>query len=150
MSCNTLICSGKGIEARAEKGLSTEELKGVLKEACGLAEELGVNLQWYSPTCYNHLNPIQLGLGAKSCSAASYNMLIQPDGSVLPCQSWPEGVGNILQDAWEDIWSHPTCAKLREHGFAKEREECIVCLYNDVCGGGCPLEHKDPTKEDSR
>jgi radical SAM protein with 4Fe4S-binding SPASM domain len=67
-------------------------------------------------------------------------MTVQPDGTVLPCQSWPDSVGNILADPWEQIWQHPTCIKLREHGFAQENAECRDCIHNAVCGGGCPLE----------
>jgi len=140
MSCNTLICSGKGIAAKRDEGLSLEELEGVLEEARNVAEELGINLQWYSPTCYLHLDPVELGFGAKGCSAAAHNMTIQPDGTVLPCQSWTETVGNILHDSWEQIWNHPTCRKLREHGFARDNETCNGCVHNEVCGGGCPLE----------
>lgn len=142
MSANTLICSGRGLAAKKENGLSVEELKGVMEKAVKTAEELGINFQWYSPTCYLHFNPVELGLGAKSCSAAAHNMTIQPDGTVLPCQSWPESVGNILWTPWKEIWNHPICLKLREHSFAREKEECLECVHNQVCGGGCPLETK--------
>jgi len=138
IACNTLICSGRGTQFKASQGLSDEEIKTLLIEACRLAEKLGINLQWYSPGCYNAFNPIELGLGAKHCSAASHNMLIQPDGSVLPCQSWPDSVGNILTDPWRKIWQHPTCRKLRAHLFAPP--ECAKCGQFADCGGGCPLD----------
>jgi len=140
MACNTIICSGRGKAAKANGGVPLEELRGILQKAVRVAQELGISLQWYSPTCYLHLNPVELGFGAKGCSAAAYNMTIQPDGTVLPCQSWPNTVGNIMADAWEQIWNHPICRKLREHGFASERAECADCIHNRVCGGGCPLE----------
>jgi radical SAM protein with 4Fe4S-binding SPASM domain len=140
MSCNTLICSGRGIREKEQKGLNSEQLKRTLVEAVKVASESQINLEWYSPSCYLHLNPIELGLGAKGCSAAAYNMTVQPDGSVLPCQSWPDSVGHILHDSWDAVWNHPTCKKLREHGFAKDRQECTQCVHNQICGGGCPLE----------
>ncbi len=140
MCCNTLICSGRGTAAKKEKGLPMEELKRILEQAIPVAEDLGINLQWYSPTCYNELDPLALGFGAKGCSAAANNMTIQPDGTVLPCQSWPDTVGHILTDNWPSIWNHPTCKKLREHGFAQEQAECKDCEVLPVCGGGCPLE----------
>ena len=142
MSCNTLICSGRGIEAKKETGLSLDEIKSVLEKAIDVAKNLNIKLQWYSPTCYLHLNPIELGFGAKGCSAAAYNMTIQPDGTVLPCQSWPETVGNILNDSWEKIWNNPICLKLRNHGFAQEDIICRDCIHNQICGGACPLESK--------
>jgi len=122
--------------------LAIDDLKGVLEEAINTAQELGISLDWFSPTCYLHLNPLEIGFDAKGCSAAAYNMTVQPDGTVLPCQSWPETVGHILNDPWEKIWSHPICVKLREHGFAGERSQCRQCVHNEVCGGGCPLEMK--------
>lgn len=140
MSCNTLLCSGRGRAARRASGLTMDDLEATLQEAQQVAGELGLTLQWYSPTCYLHLNPVELGFGAKGCSAAAHNMTIQPDGSVLPCQSWPETIGHILRDDWAAIWNHPTCKKLREHGFLNERDECRHCIHNAVCGGGCPLE----------
>jgi radical SAM protein with 4Fe4S-binding SPASM domain len=140
LSCNTLICSGRGIQEKQRKGLIAEQLKQTLTQAIHVAQACNINLQWYSPTCYLHLNPVELGLGAKGCSAAAYNMTIQPDGTVLPCQSWPDSVGHILRDSWDTIWNHPVCRKLREHGFSKDKEECIQCVHNQICGGGCPLE----------
>jgi len=140
MACNTLICSGRGIGAKKAKGLEIERLKGILEEARKTAAAEGMNLDWFSPTCYKHLNPLELGFGAKGCSAAAYNMTVGPDGLVFPCQSWPEAVGNILTDKWDDIWNRPVCVKLREHGHVKEKQECRSCLHNEVCGGGCPLE----------
>ncbi len=139
MACNTVICSGRGIKYKAEEGLSNEALKELLTNALELAGELGIELQWYSPTCYLELNPIELGFGMKGCSAAAHNMTVQPDGTVIPCQSWPETVGNILQANWKDIWNHPICKKLRKHEYLAHK--CKDCEYIPTCGGGCPLEH---------
>jgi len=145
VACNTLICSGEGIRHKQENGLSDDELKKVLTEACEVADSLGVNLQWYSPTCYHQgVNPIDLGFDIKSCSAATHNMTIQPDGTVLPCQSWPDSIGNILKDDWVSIWQHPTCMKLRKHLLMPK--ECQSCEYEKICGGGCPLDKSTRTR----
>ncbi len=142
MACNTLICSGGGIRLNEESGLSDEELIKILIPACEKTDKLGINFQWYSPTCYNKgINPIELGFGIKACSAAAHNMTIQPDGTVLPCQSWPDTVGNILTDDWKSIWHHPTCRKLRDH--LMKPEACRICEYVASCGGGCPLDKSD-------
>ena len=139
VACNTLICSGHGVEYKKESGLADKELRDILTQACETAEKLGMVLQWYSPTCYHQgTNPVELGLGTKACSAAAHNMTIQPDGTVLPCQSWPDTVGNILKDDWASIWRHPTCVKLRKHLFTPE--ECRGCEYETSCSGGCPLD----------
>jgi len=145
VACNTLICSGHGVEHKKENGLGDKELGETLAAACETADKLGMTLQWYSPTCYHRgTDPVELGLGIKTCSAAAHNMTIQPDGTVLPCQSWPDAVGNILKNDWASIWQHPTCAKLRKHLFSPE--ECRGCEYEASCGGGCPLDDSPRTK----
>ncbi len=121
MACNTLICSGRGLEHKAKQGLPDSALREILRAACEEAHVLDVVLQWYSPTCYTQgINPLELGFGVKSCSAAAHNMTVQPDGSVLPCQSWPETVGNILTDPWPSIWNHPVCRELRSREHVPE------------------------------
>ena len=145
VACNTLICSGHGVEHKKEHGLDDDALKKVLTAGCETADKLGLTFQWYSPTCYHEgSNPVELGLGVKACSAAAHNMTIQPDGTVLPCQSWPDSVGHILKDDWASIWKHPTCVKLREHLF--RTEECWGCEYETTCGGACPLDESPRTK----
>jgi radical SAM protein with 4Fe4S-binding SPASM domain len=145
VACNTLICSGHGIEHKRDNGLDDTALREVLTAGCGTASELGIALQWYSPTCYHQgIDPTELGLGIKTCSAAAHNMTVQPDGTVLPCQSWPDSVGNILEDDWSSIWRHPVCEKLRRHLF--KPEECRDCEHETTCGGGCPLD-ESPRKK---
>jgi radical SAM protein with 4Fe4S-binding SPASM domain len=139
MACNTVICSGRGVKYKTEEGLSNEALKVLLAKAIEAASALGIELQWYSPTCYLELNPVELGFGMKGCSAAAHNMTVQPDGTVIPCQSWPETVGNILTDEWKNIWNHPICKKLRKHEYLAHK--CKNCEFLPACGGGCPLEH---------
>jgi len=142
MACNTLICSGRGTCSKKDAGVSLEELKSVLSKALEVARKVGVKLDWYSPTCYKQFNPVEFGFGAKACSAAQYNMTVEPDGSVIPCQSWfKEKVGNILQDPWPDIWNHPVALGFREKAYLKGRKECEGCEYLHQCYGGCPLEY---------
>jgi radical SAM protein with 4Fe4S-binding SPASM domain len=142
MACNILICSGRGTGARKDMQLSMDDLKATLVRALETAEKSGVRLEWYSPTCYNRFNPIEFGFGVKACSAAQYNMTIEPDGSVMPCQSWlKEKVGNILKDPWESIWNHPVSVGFRKKEYLKDREECKGCEHLAQCCGGCPLEY---------
>jgi radical SAM protein with 4Fe4S-binding SPASM domain len=138
-ACNSLICSGRGTHFRDTAAITDGELKSVLTEAKETAQACGVRLEWYSPTCFNQFNPIEFGFGVKSCSAAQYNLTIEPDGAVIPCQSWlHEKLGNILNDDWEKIWGHPSAVALREHKYINS--ECTACDKLALCGGGCPLE----------
>lgn len=136
--CNSLIYSGKAPEAQNEFALSTDQLKALLPQIREKAEELGLKFLWYTPTQYCELNPLQLGLGVKSCTAASINACIGPNGDVYPCQSYFQSLGNILTDPWSKIWQNPLAESIRKREYAEAK--CIDCVELQVCGGGCPLE----------
>ena len=132
---NALIYAGHG--ATVKTGLNEEELPALLKLARRITTEHHQKLIWYTPTQYCHFNPMDLQLGIKGCTAALYNMCIEPDGSVLPCQSYYEGLGNILSDSWSSIWQHPLAVRIREREDIPEG--CQHCDFFVECGGGCPL-----------
>jgi radical SAM protein with 4Fe4S-binding SPASM domain len=85
---------------------------------------------------------MQLELGVKGCSAALYNMCVEPDGGVIPCQSYYRPVGNLLRDSWESIWNHDLSVSLRERHYVQEK--CHGCSLLSECGGGCPLSYPQP------
>lgn len=133
---NGMIYSGKGKSSGTE--LTAEEVIPVLERLAARAREAGIRLVWYTPTRYCELNPVELALGVKQCTAARISMAVEPDGTVIPCQSYYEGVGNILTDPWESIWNHPLCQRLRKP--QQPLAECEACEHLALCGGGCPIE----------
>lgn len=137
---NALIYSGRG--ATVGTGLKEEELAALLKVAVEKTEAHGQRLIWYTPTQYCNFDPVQMDLGVKGCTAALYNMCVEPDGGVLPCQSYYHQLGNLLTDEWEAIWNHPLAARLRERKGLPEK--CNGCLLLAECGGGCPLTFEKP------
>ena len=138
IACNSLICSGSGCMAIKDSGLNEDELQAALIDAKEYAKTLGIDLQWYSPTCYLRLNPIDLGFGIKSCSAAKYNVTIEPNGDVIPCQSWFEQkMGNILKDNWTAIWDGAYAKSIRDGKFVPEN--CSNCEFMPTCNGACHL-----------
>jgi len=132
---NALIYSGKG--RTVGTGLNESDLPGLLNLANRKTQEHNQKLIWYTPTQYCHFNPTMLSLGIKGCTAALFNMCIEPDGSVLPCQSYYLSLGNILSDPWQSIWEHPLAVGLRERRDIPEG--CKTCDLLAECGGGCPL-----------
>jgi radical SAM protein with 4Fe4S-binding SPASM domain len=136
--CNSLIHSGKANAVATEFALPLETLKELLPRIHDKAHQLGLKFLWYTPTQYCRFDPVQLGLGVKSCTAAMINMCVGPNGDVYPCQSYFEGLGNILTDSWEKIWRSPLAVKLRKREYVERK--CKDCPQLQVCGGGCPLE----------
>jgi radical SAM protein with 4Fe4S-binding SPASM domain len=115
-----------------------DELKTFLPQIRDKANLLGLKFLWYTPTQYCQFDPLQFGLGVKSCTAAMITACVGPNGEVYPCQSYFESLGNILSEPWEKIWNNPLARKLRSRGFAPPK--CGDCGQLQVCGGGCPLE----------
>ena len=132
---NALIYSGNGLTVGS--GLPESELPRLLVIAREKTEKHGQRLIWYTPTQYCHFDPIQLGLGVKGCTAALYNMCIEPDGEVLPCQSYYQSLGNITSLPWRQIWEHELAVSLRERKGLDAA--CANCAALQECGGGCPL-----------
>ncbi|MBC8496458.1 MAG: radical SAM protein, partial [Chloroflexi bacterium] len=132
---NALIYSGRG--ASVGTGLRESELPALLDLARQKTDAQGQRLIWYTPTQYCQFDPMQFDLGVKGCTAALYNMCIEPDGGVLPCQSYYHQLGNLLDDPWESIWNHDLAISIREREYIPEA--CHECAVLGECGGGCPL-----------
>ncbi len=135
---NAIIHSGKALEG--DFALEPMDLESVMIDLTEKADELGMEMIWYSPTRYCSFDPLEFDLGPKRCTAAEYNLCVEPDGEVLPCQSWYEPAGNILTDDWESIWQSELMVSARERRWAEP--ECRSCTFFSMCGGGCPLEKK--------
>ncbi|HPQ71729.1 MAG TPA: PqqD family peptide modification chaperone [bacterium] len=135
MAMNGFIHAGKG-EAHPD-AIPEARLPEILERVRDGAAEREIVFRWYTPTQYCTCNPIDLGLGIKQCTAGRYNMCIEPNGSVIPCQSYFESMGHFLDDEWKTIWNEPRLVELREHTWVDEK--CAACHDLEVCGGGCPL-----------
>ncbi|MBI4726488.1 radical SAM protein [candidate division TA06 bacterium] len=135
MACNRLIYSGQG----ASCGLCFKEaeLVPLMERIRNQAQRLGLKLIWYPPTQYCQLDPVGLELGVKTCTAARYNMRVEPDGSVIPCQSYFAPLGNILTDKWEVIWNAKPAVDIRNKAHIMDK--CKKRRKLPLCGRGCPI-----------
>ena len=136
--CNSLIYSGKARRVSEDFALSIEALNELLPRIRDKAQELGLKFLWYTPTQYCRFDPVKLGLGVKSCTAANLGMCVGPNGDVYPCQSYFESLGNILVDDWQRIWNGKLALSIRSREYVEAK--CRGCAQLQVCGGGCPLE----------
>jgi radical SAM protein with 4Fe4S-binding SPASM domain len=132
---NALIHAGRG--SLVGTGLPETALPPLLDVARRRTGHHGQRLIWYTPTQYCNFDPVQMELGVKGCSAALYNMCIEPDGGVIPCQSYYQQVGSMLRDPWQAIWNNELCLWLRQRRYLPAA--CSDCALLRECGGGCPL-----------
>jgi radical SAM protein with 4Fe4S-binding SPASM domain len=145
VGCNALIYAGSG--ETVGTGLAEGSLEPILEMVREKTKQNGQRLIWYTPTQYCHFDPVQMELGVKGCTAAMYNMCVEPNGDVIPCQSYYQPVGNLLQNSWDEIWNHDLSIWLRERKYVPEK--CTDCAILSECGGGCPLSlsHQSPVEQ---
>lgn len=134
-ACNGLIYAGKGRDVGT--GIPERDLAPIMERVKDASARHGMRLIWYTPTRYCEFNPLEHDLGVKGCTAAQYNMCVEPNGDVIPCQSYYVSLGNILRDPWDSIWSHEVAVNLRERHWLPDM--CLECPDRAICGGGCPL-----------
>lgn len=121
-------------------------LPAILLRVKARAEAHGMRFLWYTVTEYCEMSPVELDLGAKRCNAGEYSMCIEPNGDVLPCQSYYVSAGNILRDPWTSIWQGELFRQFRDReqdpAWAGLPEKCWDCPDLPLCGGGCRIERE--------
>jgi len=142
--CNSLIYSGAAVTV--DNGIPEGELGPILEGVKEATQAHHLRLIWYTPTKYCEFDPTGLGLGIKGCTAARYNMCVEPNGDVIPCQSYYVALGNMLKDPWKAIWEHELARYLRNRDFMMEK--CYDCPDRILCGGGCPLYAQHQAESD--
>jgi radical SAM protein with 4Fe4S-binding SPASM domain len=141
---NGLIYSGGGFAN--PDAIPEQQMPALLLRVRDRAEALGMRFLWYTPTEYCRMSPVELELGAKRCNAGEYSLCIEPNGDVLPCQSFYVAAGNILRDPWEQIWQGELFRSFRDRvadpRWAGLPAKCWDCPDLPLCGGGCRIERE--------
>ena len=123
-----LICTGMAQANHGEYDLSEDGLFEIVKEAAGYCNENEMEIDFTSPGLISKHKLEKIGMNVPMCGAALSNMVVAPDGTVVPCQSWLNGdgtLGNILTDRFSDIWKNRKCVELRK----MTEEEALNCPF---------------------
>jgi radical SAM protein with 4Fe4S-binding SPASM domain len=139
-----MIYSGGGFAH--PNAIPEEEMPPLLVRVRDRAAELGMRFLWYTPTEYCRMSPVELEIGAKRCNAGEYSLCVEPNGDILPCQSYYVSAGNLLHDPWEKIWDGELFRSFRDREvdprLAGLPEKCWDCPDLPLCGGGCRIERE--------
>ena len=134
LSMNMVIRTG---DAVGSMEVGYQEIGGLVLPLKERANEHGMKFVWYSPVPLCLFNPVAHGLGSQSCSAADGLLSVAPDGSVLPCSSFEQGVGNLLHEPFDVVWNRRAARYWRKKEFLPPG--CRDCDLADLCCGACPL-----------
>ncbi len=113
------------------------EVGPILVEIAEAAKRHDVEFMWYSPTPMCMFNPVAHGLGNKGCSACDGLLSVGANGDVIPCASYNESVGNILNGDVLDVWNSKRATQFRDKFLA--HPQCQSCDYFHICNGACPI-----------
>ncbi|MBN1409289.1 MAG: radical SAM protein [Spirochaetales bacterium] len=133
---NLFIPSGRGL-TNENLFFPYSRIGNVVESVRKKAESLNLTFFWYSPTPHCHYNPIARGLGNKSCAAMDGLISVSPEGNVLPCSSYPESLGNLLNNDFNAIWFSSRAAYFKTKKYAPS--ECDGCTQFTACQAACPL-----------
>ena len=137
VTMNFVIPTGTAVTEGKNQWILYSELPPLLKDLKDHARKTGIQFIWYAPTPYCLFNPVAEGLGSKCCAACDGLLSVSPDGSVLPCSSCDQPVGNLLNQPFQKVWSSPAALSWRQGEHAPEG--CADCELFDLCTGACPL-----------
>jgi radical SAM protein with 4Fe4S-binding SPASM domain len=135
-SMNLFIPAGRGLGAD-DLFVSYSEAGEVVDAVRRAAQAAGRTFFWYSPTPYCIYNPVARGLGNKSCAAVDGLVHVNPRGEILPCSSWPESLGSLVERSFSEIWFSDASSRYKRKRFAPE--PCAKCGSFVACQGACPL-----------
>ncbi|RLI50096.1 MAG: radical SAM protein [Candidatus Thorarchaeota archaeon] len=136
-SMNMVIYTGTAAKLRDELQIRYSEIGEIVKRVRRRARKKGIQFVWYAPTPVCLFNPIQYGLGAKTCACCDGLLSVDAEGKLLPCSSFSEPVGDLLHDGFEKVWYNRAARFWRNKDYAPEG--CKRCDMFDYCMGACPL-----------
>ncbi len=134
-SMNMVIRTGHAQDHPDEVGYT--EIAKVLPQIQRACKESDIKLVWYSPMPYCIINTAACGIGGTTCAACDGLLSVAPDGSVLPCSSFQDGVGNLLNEPFQKVWWSRQSLYFRRKEFLPP--VCGKCDKKTVCQGACPL-----------
>jgi radical SAM protein with 4Fe4S-binding SPASM domain len=135
-SMNMVIRTGTAL-ANPQDDVRYSDIGGIIRAVQERARERGVRFVWYSPVPYCLFNPVQAGLGSKSCACVDGLISVSPSGELLPCSSFERGIGDLLHRPFEEVWYSRTARYWRHKEFIPPL--CQRCEIRDICCGACPL-----------
>lgn len=135
-SMNLFIPTGRGV---SNDGLFVRyrEIGPVVDAVRKEAFRHGLTFYWYSPTPHCLYNPIARGMGNKSCAAADGLLSVTPEGNIVPCSSYREPLGNLLEERFDSIWFSERAAWFKQKKYAPAA--CEGCGSFTACQAACPL-----------
>lgn len=135
-----LIPQGRGSDNYNDMCLSKDEIRDFLDKAKELETKYAIGIclfPFYTLKDKEELKeymeePSKFADGG--CSAAIGGLAVDCNGDILLCPHIPIKLGNIREDALEEVWNkNPLIQTLRDRSNLKG--QCGACKFANICGG---------------
>ena len=107
-SADTALAVLTKLKERGVRSLSLSaaapSLREALQAARDQAAQLALTLVWDLPVPYSAFNPIAFETEAAVSGAGRSWLYVEPDGDVLPAQGQNRVLGNLVSQAWAELW----------------------------------------------
>ena len=137
--CFALACTDDDEQADAAGALPARSLAQVATLLVEATEQAQVRYLWAPPVRFDNSRSLAEQVRRGPRSSGDMTIRVQADGSVLPARGGG-CAGNVLTDAWPQIWGNDCFARYRERLAAPTR--CAGCPDLAICVADCP---KDPS-----
>ncbi len=126
------------VRSLAEAALVTPDDLQVLAGKLGPDAASGLQLEVHDLFLWELLCPDQQESRSEygGCQAANSLGHVDRDGNLLPCSSWPQKLGSLLNHSVETLWALPERQRVRDE-IAATPEGCRGCRDLSSCFGGC-------------
>ncbi len=136
LSFFALACPDDDAAAQAAGALPARALPQVALSIAEAAESTSARYLWSPPVRFDSRQPLAAQLLAGPRTAGDVSVRVEADGRVLPARGGPTSVGNVVTDAWEEIWGNECFRRYRERLQAPTR--CADCPDLTICVADCP------------
>lgn len=133
-----IACPDEDEAADASGALPARALPQVATTFIELAESTQARYLWAPPVRFDSARGLAEQVLAGPRTSADITIRVRADGTVLPPRG-AQAAGNLLADAWADIWGHEAFERYRER--LKQPTRCPDCPDLPICSADCP---KDP------
>jgi len=124
-------------QAGALPGSTLPQIATIINES---AEQAQVRYLWEPPVRFDATKSLHEHIIAGPRAAGDVAIRVEADGTVYPARGPRRAAGNLLQDAWEQIWRSHCFTRYRERLAAPTR--CADCPDLPICAADCPRDSR--------
>ncbi len=140
LSFFALACPDDDQSAQQVGALAAASLPQVATIITEASEQANVRLLWEPPVRFDSTKSLAEQVMAGPRAAGDVAIRIEQDGSVFAARGPRICAGNILSEAWDDIWGSECFTRYRERLAQPTR--CSDCPGLAICAADCPKDSR--------